>query len=224
VYVYGEPGARTTDDVYGANGNYLYDQIMEDDGYIQLALDNRGTPSLKGAAWRKCIYQRNGQINIRDMAMGVKKVLEESFIDKDRVAVWGWSGGGSSTLHLLFQFPNLFQTGISIAPVTNLLYYDNIYTERYMGLPSENMADYIKGSAISHVKGLQGNLLLIHGTGDDNVHYSNSESLINELVKAGKQFQFMPYPNKSHALEGSYEHLFKLYSNFLRTHCPPGAK
>jgi dipeptidyl-peptidase-4 len=93
-----------------------------------------------------------------------------------------------------------------------------------MGLPSENMAVYTKGSAISHVKGLQGNLLLIHGTGDDNVHYSNSEALVSELVKEGKQFQFMPYPNKSHALEGSYEHLFKLYSDFLRKHCPPGAK
>ncbi|MEY4702578.1 MAG: hypothetical protein RIR96_475 [Bacteroidota bacterium] len=224
VYVYGEPGARTTDDTYGNHNHFLYDRSMVDDGYIQLAIDNRGTPSLKGVAWRKAIYRRNGQVNIRDMAMGVRKVLENDFIDKNRVAVWGWSGGGSSTLHLLFQFPDLFQTGISIAPVTNLLFYDNIYTERYMGLPSENMEDYIKGSAINHVKGLKGNLLLIHGTGDDNVHYSNAEALVNELVKEGKQFQFMPYPNKTHSLEGTYEHLSTLYSDFLRKHCPPGAK
>lgn len=93
-----------------------------------------------------------------------------------------------------------------------------------MGLPSENMEDYIKGSAITHVKGLKGNLLLIHGTGDDNVHYSNAEALVNALVKEGKQFHFMPYPNKTHSLEGTYEHLSTLYSDFLRKHCPPGAK
>jgi dipeptidyl-peptidase-4 len=224
VYVYGEPGARTTDDTYGNHNHFLYDRDMAEDGYIQLALDNRGTPSLKGSAWRKSIYRRNGQINIRDMAMGVRKVLEQNFVDKNRVAVWGWSGGGSSTLHLLFQFPDMFQTGISIAPITNLLFYDNIYTERYMGLPSENMDDFIKGSPITHAKGLKGNLLLIHGTGDDNVHYSNSEALVSELVKEGKQFQFMPYPNKTHSLEGTYSHLSKLYSDFLRKHCPPGAK
>lgn len=224
VYVYGEPAARTTDDTYGNHNNFLYDRNMADDGYIQLAIDNRGTPSLKGAAWRKAIYRRNGQVNIRDMAMGIRKVLEQSYIDKNRVAVWGWSGGGSSTLHLLFQFPDMFQTGISIAPVTNLLLYDNIYTERYMGLPAENREDFIKGSAITHSKGLKGNLLLIHGTGDDNVHYGNAEALVDVLVKEEKQFQFMAYPNKTHSLEGTYNHLTKLYSEFLRKHCPPGAK
>lgn len=227
IYVYGEPAATTTDDVYGNHDNFLYNGSMSEDGYIQLALDNRGTPSLKGAAWRKAIYRKNGSVNIRDMAMGVKKVLENNFIDKDRVAVWGWSGGGSSTLHLLFQYPEMFKTGVSIAPVTNLLYYDNIYTERYMGLPQENMQDYIKGSAISHAKGLKGNLLLIHGTGDDNVHYANAEALINELVKLNKPFQFMPYPNRTHSIsegEGTGVHLSSLYSDYIRKHCAPGAK
>ena len=228
VYVYGEPAAKTTDDEYGNHENFLYDGSMSDDGYIQVALDNRGTPSLKGAAWRKAIYRRNGQINIRDMAMGVMKLIETSpFIDTERVSVWGWSGGGSSTLNLLFQFPNIFKTGISIAPVTNLLFYDNIYTERYMGLPQENMQDFIKGSPMTHAKGLDGNLLLVHGTGDDNVHYSNAESLINELIKYNKQFQFMPYPNRTHSIsegEGTFEHLSTLYSNYLRSHCKPGAK
>lgn len=226
-YVYGEPAATTTDDVYGNHNNFLYDRNMGNDGYIQVALDNRGTPSLKGAAWRKAIYRKNGQVNIRDMAMGAKKILELPFIDKTRAAVWGWSGGGASTLHLLFQYPDIFQTGISIAAVTNLLYYDNIYTERYMGLPQENMNDYIKGSAITHAKGLKGKLLFIHGTGDDNVHYSNAEALLNELIKQGKEFVFMPYPNRSHNMsegEGTWEHLSKLYSEFLRKNCPPGAK
>lgn len=226
VYVYGEPAAKTTDDEYGNHENFLYDGSMSDDGYIQVALDNRGTPSLKGAAWRKAIYRRNGQINIRDMAMGVLKLIETSpFIDTARVAVWGWSGGGSSTLNLLFQFPDIFKTGISIAPVTNLLFYDNIYTERYMGLPQENMQDFTKGSPITHAKGLEGNLLLVHGTGDDNVHYSNAESLINELIKYNKQFQFMPYPNRTHSIsegEGTFQHLSTLYSNYLRKNCKQG--
>ena len=228
VYVYGEPAAKTIDDEYGNHENFLYNGSMSDDGYIQVALDNRGTPSLKGAAWRKAIYRRNGQINIRDMAMGVYKLIETSpFIDTSRVAVWGWSGGGSSTLNLLFQFPNIFKTGISIAPVTNLLFYDNIYTERYMGLPQENMQDFIKGSPMTHAKGLSGNLLLVHGTGDDNVHYSNAESLINELIKYNKQFQFMPYPNRTHSIsegEGTFEHLSTLYTNYLRNNCTPGGK
>ncbi len=227
VYVYGEPAATTIDDTYGNHDNFLYDGNMSDEGYIQLAIDNRGTPSLRGAAWRKAIYRRNGQINIRDMAMGVKKILEYPYIDKDRIAVWGWSGGGSSTLHLMFQFPDIFKTGVSIAPVSNLLYYDNIYTERYMGLPQENMEDYIKGSAINYAKGLKGNLLLIHGSGDDNVHYSNSEALINELIKYHKQFQFMEYPNRTHSIREGYgttEHMSVLYSNYIRTNCPPGAR
>ena len=227
VYVYGEPSAGTVDDVYGNHDNYLYNGNMSDDGYIQVALDNRGTPSLRGAAWRKAIYRRIGQINIRDMAMGVRKILEFPYIDKDRVAVWGWSSGGSSTLHLLFQFPDLFKTGVSIAPVSNLLYYDNIYTERLMGLPEENMQDYVKGSSINYVKGLKGNLLLIHGSGDDNVHYSNAEALLNELVKNNKQFQFMEYPNRSHNIsegEGTQRHLSNLYTNYIRTHCMPGGK
>ncbi len=227
VYVYGDPGATTVDDVYGNHDNFLFNGDMSEEGYIQLALDNRGTPSLRGAAWRKSIYRRDGQINIRDMAMGVRKVLEASYIDKDRVAVWGWSGGGSSTLHLLFQFPDLFKTGVSIAPISNLLFYDNIYTERYMGLPEENMDDFIKGSALNFAKNLQGNLLLIHGSGDDNVHYSNTEALVNELVKYNKQFQLMEYPNRTHNIsegEGTSKHLSTLYSSYIRTNCPPGAR
>lgn len=226
-YVYGEPASSTVDDVYGNHDNFLYDGSMSADGYIQVGIDNRGTPTLKGAVWRKSIYRKIGDVNIRDMAMGAKKILEKPFIDKDRVAVWGWSGGGASTLHLMFQYPDMFKTGIAISAVANQLFYDNIYQERYMGLPQENRQDFIKGSPITYAKGLKGNLLYIHGTGDDNVHYSNAEVLLNELIKYNKQFQFMAYPNRTHSIregEGTSKHLQTLYTTYLRKNCPAGGK
>ncbi|MBS1496062.1 MAG: DPP IV N-terminal domain-containing protein [Bacteroidetes bacterium] len=226
-YVYGEPASSTVNDRYGGQNNFLYKGNMSADGYIQAAIDNRGTPSLKGAAWRKAIYRKIGRINIRDMAMGAKKILERNYIDKDRVAVWGWSGGGSSTLNLMFNYPEIFKTGIAIAAVANQLFYDNIYQERYMGLPQENLQDFVEGSPISHAQGLKGNLLYIHGSGDDNVQYDNAESLLNALIKYNKQFEFMEYPNRTHSIsegEGTWLHLSTLYTNFLRKNCPPGAK
>lgn len=227
LYVYGEPAATVTDDSYQNQSNFLYAGDMPADGYVQVGIDNRGTPALKGAAWRKAIYRKIGDINIRDMAMGMKKVLELPYMDKSRVAVWGWSGGGSSTLHLLFRYPEIFQTGIAIAAVANQLFYDNIYQERYMGLPQENRQDFVNGSPITYAKNLKGKLLYIHGTGDDNVHYSNAEVLVNELVKNGKQFQFMAYPNRTHSInegQGTSQHLSNLYTEFLKTNCPPGGR
>ncbi len=226
-YVYGEPAASTVGDQFGAQYNFLYQGNMSKDGYFQISVDNRGTPSLRGAAWRKSIYGEIGRINIHDQAMAAKKILEKPYFDKDRVAVWGWSGGGSSTCNLMFQYPEIYKTGISIAAVTNLLFYDNIYEERYMGLIPENKENYILGSPIHYAKNLQGNLLFIHGTGDDNVQYDNAEALLNELIKYNKQFQFMPYPNRTHAIsegEGTREHLSTLYTDYLKKHCPPGAK
>ena len=226
-YVYGEPGATTIDDEYGGQNNFLYNGDISADGYVQVGIDNRGTPTLKGAAWRKSIYRKDGVINVRDMAMGAKKILQRSYMDTSRVAVWGWSGGGSNTLALLFEYPEIFKTGIAIAALTNLLFYDNIYTERYMGLPQENREDFIKGSPLSHVEGLRGNLLYIHGTGDDNVHYDNCEALLNALVKYNKQFEFMSYPNRTHSIsegEGTRRHLSTIYTNFLRRNCPPGGR
>jgi dipeptidyl-peptidase-4 len=226
-YVYGEPWASTVDDSYGNQQNFLYAGDMSADGYIQVGVDNRGTPSLKGAAWRKAIYRKIGTLNIRDMAMAAKELLKRPYFDTSRVAVWGWSGGGSSTLNLLFQYPEIFKTGISIAAVTNELFYDDIYTERYMGLPQENMADFIKTSPLTYAKNLRGNLLYIHGSGDDNVHYDNAEALLNELIKDNKQFQFMEYPNRTHNINegpGTIQHLVTLYTNYLRANCPPGAK
>jgi dipeptidyl-peptidase 4 len=137
-YVYGEPAATTTANRYGGQRDFLFNGDMSGEGYFYVSLDNRGTPALKGAAWRKSIYKQIGRLNIRDQAMGAKKLLERSYFDKDRVAVWGWSGGGSSTLNLMFQYPEIYKTGISVSAVDNLLFYDNIYEERYMGLPQED--------------------------------------------------------------------------------------
>src|SRR5690242_20186978 len=226
-YVYGEPAASTVTDRFGAQYNFLYKGDMSKDGYFQISVDNRGTPSLKGAEWRKSIYGEIGRINIHDQAMAAKKILEKPYFDKDRVAVWGWSGGGSSTLNLMFQYPEIYKTGISIAAVTNLLFYDNIYEERYMGLIPENKENYILGSAIHYAKNLEGNLLFIHGTGDDNVQYDNAEALLNELIKYNKKFTFMPFPNRTHAIsegEGTREFLTTLYTDYLRKNCPPGAR
>ena len=227
-YVYGEPASPTATDVYGAGRNFLYAGDMAKDGYIYISMDNRGAPVPKGAAWRRSIYKNIGILNIRDQAMATKKLLSTySFMDKDRIAVWGWSGGGSSTLNLLFQYPEIYKTGIAIAAVGNQLTYDNIYQERYMGTPFPSKEAYVKGSPVTYAKNLKGNLLYIHGTGDDNVHYQNAEMLINELIKNKKVFQLMSYPNRTHSIsegEGTSEHLSLTYTKFLKENCPPGAK
>jgi len=226
-YVYTEPAEATVKDAYGRSRDFLYLGDMAKDGYIYISLDNRGTPAPKGAEWRKSIYKKIGQINIHDQAMAAKEILKWDFVDPERIAVWGWSGGGSATLNLMFQYPEIYKTGIAIAAVANELTYDNIYQERYMGLPQENMEDFVKGSPVTYAKNLKGNLLYIHGTGDDNVHYQNAEMLINELVKYNKQFQFMPYPNRTHGLsegEGTFVHLATLYTSYLKKNCPPGGK
>ncbi len=221
-YVYGEPAATTAKDQPQLNG-MLQSALAK--GYVIITMDNRGTPAPKGAAWRHSIYRNVGFINAHDQAMAAKEVLKWPFLDSNRTAVFGWSGGGSMTLNLMFQYPGIFKTGIAVAAVTNLLYYDNIYEERYMGLPQEAMDDYIKGSPITYAKNLQGNLLYIHGTGDDNVHYQNAEALVNELVKYNKQFSFMAYPNRTHGIyegPGTSQHLATLWINYLTSHVTPG--
>lgn len=226
-YVYTEPWEATVTDTYGIERNYLYGGNLTADGYIYISVDNRGTPAPKGRAWRKAIYKQIGLVNIHDQAMAAKEILKWSFIDPERIAVWGWSGGGTATLNLMFQYPDIYKTGIAIAAVANQLTYDNIYQERYMGLPQESREAFIKGSPVTYAKNLNGNLLYIHGTGDDNVHYQNAEMLINELVRYNKQFQFMAYPNRTHSIsegEGTVQHLITLYTSYLRKNCPPGPR
>jgi dipeptidyl-peptidase-4 len=201
---------------------------MADDGYIYISVDGRGSPAPKGREWRKSLYKNIGIVNVKDQAEAAQELMKKyTFIDAERIAVHGWSGGGNTTLNLLFKYPDIYQTGIAVSAVTNQLTYDNIYQERYMGVPPEDMAGYIEGSPINHVQNFKGNLLYMHGTGDDNVHYQNAEMLINEMVKYNKQFQFMPYPNRTHGIregEGTSLHLNTLYTKFLKENCPPGGK
>ncbi|MEO7213156.1 S9 family peptidase [Mucilaginibacter sp.] len=230
LYVYGEPWGQNVKDENGTSYNFMYTGDMAKDGYIYMSIDNRGTPVPKGREWRKSIYKGIGTLNIRDLAMGTKQLLKErSYLDTSRVAVWGWSGGGSSTLNLMFQYGDIFKTGIAVAAVGNQLTYDNIYQERYTGVPVDeaSRAAFTKGSPITYAKNLKGNLLYVHGTGDDNVHYTNAEQLINELVKNNRQFQLMLYPNRTHSISagaGTTTHLRTMYTNYLREHCPPGAR
>ncbi|MGI4867302.1 MAG: S9 family peptidase [Janthinobacterium lividum] len=225
--VYGEPASQTVVDRFGTGLNRLYQGSMADDGYIYASLENRGAPAPRGREFRKAIYHNIGALNIRDQAMGAKEVLKNAYVDTSRVAVWGWSGGGSSTLSLMFQYPQIYKTGISIAAVDNQLNYDNIYQERYMGLLPEDKHYFVDNSPLAHAKNLRGNLLLIHGTGDDNVHYNNAEQMINELIKNGKTFQMMAYPNRTHSIsegEGTSKHLAATYTKFLKQYCPPGGR
>jgi len=217
-HVYGEPwGVVATDQWVG-----LYEIFMAQKGFVVISMDNRGTPSLKGSDWRKSIYQKVGVINTNDQAQAAQKVLDTyDFLDENRVNVWGWSGGGTMTQNLLFRFPEVYQTGVAVAGVANQLFYDNIYQERYMGLPSEDKEKFIEGSPVTYAKNLEGNLLLIHGTGDDNVHYQNMEFLVNELIKNNKQFEMMAYPNRSHGIyegKGTSLHLYTLITNYFLEH------
>ncbi|MBC6989418.1 S9 family peptidase [Hymenobacter sp. BT491] len=226
-YVYGEPASQTVTDRFGTGANRLYNGSMADDGYIYVSVENRGAPAPKGREWRKSVYHKLGQLNIRDQAMAAKEILKRPYVDTTRVAVWGWSGGGSSTLNLLFQYPQIYKTGISIAAVDNQLNYDNIYQERYMGLLPEDRDYFVKGSPLNYAQNLRGHLLLIHGTGDDNVHYNNAEQMINALIANNKPFQLMAYPNRTHSIsegEGTSRHLATTYTQFLKEHCPPGAR
>ncbi len=218
-HVYGEPWGQVAIDRHIS----LWNIYMAQQGYVIIDMDNRGTPALLGSEWRKSIYRKVGVVNTQDQGLAAKEILKLPYLDEDRVCVWGWSGGGSMTLNLLFKFPEVYQTGIAVAAVSNQLIYDNIYQERYMGLPSENMEDFIAGSPITYAKNLKGNLLLIHGTADDNVHYQSAELLINELIKENKQFDMMSYPNRSHGIyegKNTRKHLYSLITKYVLEHTP----
>ncbi|MBK8944865.1 MAG: S9 family peptidase [Ignavibacteriae bacterium] len=215
-YVYGEPGSQTVLDRWSRS--FLWHQMLAQNGFIIISIDNRGTPSPKGKDFRKCIYKNIGVISSFDQAEAAKQILNWKFVDKEKIGIWGWSGGGSMTLNMLFRYPEIYKFGVSVAPVTDLKLYDTIYEERYMGLPSTNAEAYKNGSPITFANQLKGKLLLIHGTGDDNVHYQNSEMLINELIKHSKQFTFLPYPNRSHGIyegENTTMHLYNAMTNFI---------
>ena len=226
IEVYGEPASSTVQDVWG-NGD-TWNQYMANQGYIIISIDNRGANVPRGREWRKCIYGEVGTFASEDQARGIQELGRQySFIDMTRIGITGWSGGGSQTLNCMFRYPDVFSTGIAIAFVADQRLYDTIYQERYMNTPQNNPDGYRKGSPISYAAGLKGNLLLIHGTGDDNVHYQNCEMLVNELVKHGKLFSQLSYPMRSHGIyegEGTTMHLRKSMANYWLKNLPAGGR
>jgi len=218
IHVYGEPAGQTVLDRWGGD-NQLWHWMMAQQGMVVMSFDNRGTPAPRGREWRKCVYRQVGILAPREQAAALTQVLEQRpYLDATRVAIWGWSGGGSTTLHAIFKYPDLYQTAISIAPVANQRHYDSIYQERYMGLPGDNPEGFVQGSPITFAHQLKGNLLLVHGTGDDNCHYQTTELLINELIRLDKPFSMMAYPNRTHAIregQNTTLHLRRLMTKFL---------
>lgn len=224
-HIYGEPASSTVQDSW--SGDY-WNQLLAQQGYIVASIDPRGTNNPKGREWRKCIYGKVGILAMADHAKAVRLAEERfPFMDPERVGVWGWSGGGSSTAHLMFEHPDIYSVGIAVAGVYSQRLYDSIYQERYMGLPSTNPDGYREGSPITHAAGLQGDLLLIHGTGDDNVHYQSLEMLVNELVRQGKMFSMMSYPMRTHGIserENTTMHLYRTMLKYWLEHLPAGGR
>lgn len=220
-YVYGEPAGSTVQNSWSTRALWHH-YLAEANNSIVMSVDNRGADVWRGREWRKSIYGKIGILNPADQAAAVTQILKTyDFIDSDRVGVWGWSGGGSMTLNCMFKYPKIYKTGISVAFVANQLLYDNIYQERYMGLPSENMERFVKGSPITYADQLEGDLLIIHGTGDDNVHYQNCDQLVDRLIKYDKQFDMFSYPMRSHSIserENTTYHLYQTMARYWKTH------
>jgi dipeptidyl-peptidase-4 len=224
--IYGEPANSTVQDVWG--GGSLWHQYLANQGYIVISIDNRGANCPRGREWRKCIYGEVGTFACEDQARGVQDLARQySFIDLSRIGVTGWSGGGSQTLNCMFRYPDVFHTGIAVAFVSDQRLYDTIYQERYMDTPQNNSEGYRKGSPITYADGLKGNLLLIHGTGDDNVHYQSCEMLVNELVRHGKVFSQISYPMRSHGISeraGTTFHLRKSMADYWLKNLSAGGR
>jgi dipeptidyl-peptidase-4 len=226
VFVYGEPAGQTVLNRWGGN-RMLFHRALADAGYIVVSVDNRGTPAPKGAAWRKVIYGTVGDLSSREQNAAIRALAaRHAYIDRMRIGIWGWSGGGSNTLNAMFRFPDTFHVGVSVAPVPDQRLYDTIYQERYMGLPKDNEEGYRIGSPINFAAGLKGKLLVIHGTGDDNVHVQGTERLVDRLIELGKPFDTMMYPNRSHAIaegKGTTAHIYRLIARYFLQNLPPGA-
>jgi dipeptidyl-peptidase 4 len=227
VHIYGEPAGQTTLDLWDGNGT-LFHRYIASLGYLVVSFDNSGTPAPRGRAWRKAIYGDVGVLSSKQQAQALRSLGKmDAFVDLDRVAVWGWSGGGTNTLDLMFRSPDLYKVGMAVAPVPDQRLYDSIYQERYMGLPQDNVDGYKQGSSINYAAGLKGHLLIVHGSGDDNVHYQGTELLVNKLIELGKPFDFMTYPDRTHAISegpGTTVHLYHLLARYLTEHLPAGPR
>lgn len=215
MYVYGGPNSQTVLDRWGGHTDMWF-QMLAQKGYIIVSVDNRGTGA-RGEEFRKVTYLQLGKYETIDQIEAAKYLGSLQYVDKDRIGIYGWSYGGYLSSLCLTKGAEYFKMAIAVAPVTNWRYYDNIYTERFMRTPQENGDNYDKNSPINFVDDLEGKYLLIHGTGDDNVHVQNSMDMITALVKANKQFDLMLYPNKNHGIYGGNTryHLFKKMTDFV---------
>ena len=225
-YIYGEPWNSTVQDNWTRRG--MWHQYLAKQGYIIMSVDNRGTNVPRGRTWRKSIYRQVGILAAHDQAKAAREILKRfAFVDVERVGMWGWSGGGQMTLNCMFRYPEIYKTGIAVAFVSDQRLYDTIYQERYMGLPEDNKEGYYNGSPINHASKLEGNLMIIHGTGDDNVHYQSFEMLVDELIKQNKLFSMMSYPMRSHSInerENTSLHLHRVMEDFWKKNLPSGGK
>lgn len=225
-YVYGEPWGQTVLDAWGGR-TLMWHEMLAQQGYIVASVDNRGTPAPRGKAWRKVIYRQIGIVNSLDQANAARAIAKWPFVDAARIGIWGWSGGGSSTLNAMFRYPDVYRMGMAVAPVPDIRYYDTIYQERYCGLPQDHPDEYQQSSPITFAAQLKGQLLVVHGSGDDNVHYQGTEELVNALVAANKPFSMMVYPNRSHGIyegPGTTRHLYTLLTRYLHENLPAGAR
>lgn len=200
VHIYGGPAGQTVQNAWGGT-TALFHQILANEGFAIFSVDNRGTPN-RGKKFSAATRLQSGPIELKDQLTSLNQLYTQfPQLDPSRTAIWGWSNGGSMTLYALTH-SDRFKAGISVAPVTNWRDYDSIYTERYMGLPKDNANAY-DDSIVSAASSLHGSLLLVHGTSDDNVHFQNTIQMTDALIKAGKQFQLMVYPDKTHGISGS---------------------
>lgn len=214
-FVYGGPGSQTVRDAWGG-AQHLWHLMLTQRGYLVASVDNRGTGA-RGAEFRKVIYGQLGVVETRDQIAAAQAFARFPFVDPGRLGIWGWSYGGFMSLNGLFLGADVYRMAISVAPVTHWKFYDTIYTERYNGLPQDNAAGYDAGSPLTYVDRLRGDLLLVHGSGDDNVHYQNSEALINALIAANRPFAMMQYPDRNHSISGGMTsvHLRELMLRYL---------
>jgi dipeptidyl-peptidase-4 len=224
-HVYGEPAAQTALDQW--DSYYLWHLLLTQQGYVVASVDNRGTPAPRGRAFRRAIYHKVGVVSAADQAAAARTMRRWPWVDSTRIGVWGWSGGGSTTLNLMFRYPELYATGMAVAPVPDQRLYDTIYEERYMGLPQNDERAYREASPLFFADRLRGNLLVVHGSGDDNVHFQGTERLINALVAADRAFTLMDYPNRTHCIcegDGTTLHLYSTLTRYLEQHLPAGPR
>ncbi len=216
--VYGGPGSQTVTDAWGG-ANYLWHQMLAQDGYVIASVDNRGTGG-RGAKFMKQTYLHLGRSESADQIAAARWFAAQPYVNPDRIGIWGWSYGGYMTSLSMFRGAGVFKAALAVAPVTDWRFYDTIYTERYMRTPQENAAGYDESAPLMYADSLRGSFLLVHGTGDDNVHFQNSERLVERLEAANKQFDLRIYPNKTHSIAGgtTRENLYGLFTSWLKAH------